>query len=419
MTATSGSGGRRVAVTGVGLVSALGHDLDAVTESLRAERSGIVAIEEWRELGLRSQLSGDFDLEARQQASEIPIRRLETMGRTSMYAVLAAESALATSGLGPDELGRDDFACLVGSGVGALYTIYEGAQQVYAGKARRVRPFAILQGMSSSACAHVTQTFGVGGRSYSLASACATSSHSIGHAFELIRAGIAKRALAGGSEDVDAITAGAFCALRGALSTGFNDRPTEASRPFDTERDGFVLSRGGGVLVLEDLEIARERGAEIFAEILGFGANSDPHDIVQTEPSGRRSGACMAAALADAGLGPGDVDYVNAHATSTPVGDGAEIAALRQVFGNDLPKLSSTKALNGHALGAAGAHELIHCIAMLRGGFLAATTNLESIADNHQDVPFVRSVEDATPRRILSNSFGFGGTNASLVVGAP
>lgn len=409
---------RRVVVTGLGIVSCLGHDLATVTQSLQKQRSGIRVMPEWRELGLRSHLSGDFDIDERVERSQVPARRLETMGKTAMYAVLAAEDAIASAGLETDHLGAMDCACLVGSGVGALHGVHQGAEQVMSGNARRVRPFAILQAMASSANAHVTQTFGIGGRSYSLASACATSTHSIGHGFELIRGGSATRALVGGSEDVEAITAGAFAALRGALSTGYNDRPTAASRPFDEARDGFVLSRGGAVLVLEELEAARARGAEIYGEILGFGANSDPHDIVQTEPSGERAARCMAMALSDAGLRPADVDYVNAHATSTPVGDGAEVSALRRVFGESLPAVSSTKALNGHSLGAAGAQELIHCIGMQRAGFVAAATNLESVAEDHADVPFVREVTEGAPAVVLSNSFGFGGTNGTLVLGS-
>ncbi|MEM6703674.1 MAG: beta-ketoacyl-[acyl-carrier-protein] synthase family protein [Acidobacteriota bacterium] len=416
---STSQGRRRVVVTGVGIVSCLGHDLDAVEESLREQRSGIRQMAEWQELGLRSHLSGDFEIEERVERSAVPERRLDTMGRTAMYAVLAAEDAIASAGLSAAELGAVDCACLVSSGVGALHGVHDGAVQVYGGKARRVRPFAILQAMASSANAHVTQTFGIGGRSYSLASACATSTHSVGHGLELIRGGSATRALVGGSEDVEVITAGAFAALRGALSTGYNDRPAEASRPFDEERDGFVLSRGGAVLVLEELEAARERGAEVLGEILGFGANSDPHDIVQTEPSGARAAQCMEMALTDAALDPSAVDYVNAHATSTPVGDGAEISALRKVFGSALPALSSTKALNGHSLGAAGAQELIHCLAMQRGDFLAAATNLKNVAEEHRDVPFVREVKDGGPDVVLSNSFGFGGTNGTLLLGSP
>ncbi len=407
---------RRVAVSGLGIVSCLGHDLETIETSLREERSGIGTVPAWQELGLRSHLAGEVEVAGRVESSTILPRRLETMGPPAMLAVLAAESAIEDAGLEKEDLASDRCACLVGSGVGALKTVYEGAVEVYAGRPRRVRPFAILQGMSSSASAHVTQTFGIGGRSYSLSSACATSTHSLGHAFELIRAGVIDLAVAGGSETVDATTAGAFAALRGALSTGYNDRPHEASRPFDRDRDGFVLSSGGGVLVLEDWERAVARGIRPEAEIVGFGANSDSHDIVQTEPGGVRAAACMQSALDDAGIEPAEVDYVNAHATSTPVGDVAEIAALRAVFGSDLPAISSTKALNGHALGAAGAHELIHCLAMMHGDFLAACTNLETLEDGHEDVPFVRQVEERAVDTILSNSFGFGGTNATLVL---
>ena len=411
------SRGRRVAVTGRGVISALGHDPDSVSQSLRSGRSGIEFMPEWADLELRSQISGNFEIEDRIKESTVPERRLETMGHTAMYAVLAAESAIAEAGLKAEDLAEDGCACLVSSGVGGLDMVYAGAEAVLNGRSRRVRPFAILQAMSSSANAHVTQTFGVGGRSYSLSSACATSTHSIGHGFELLRAGVIDLALVGGSEDVEAITAGAFCALRGAVSTGYNNRPREASRPFDSARDGFVLSRGGGVLVLEDWERAESRGAAILAEVLGFGANSDGHDLVQTEPSGLRSAACMNSAIKDAGLVPDQIDYINAHATSTAIGDGAEIAASRRVFGTTFPRISSTKSLNGHSLGAAGVHELIHCIAMLQDGFLAGSANLDQPAEEHADVPFLFASEPSTAQIMLSNSFGFGGTNATLVLG--
>ena len=409
----------RVVATGLGIVSCLGNDLESVERSLRAERSGIQPVPQWRELGIKSQIAGTLDLEERIASSAISPRRLETMGPPARYAVLAAESAIAQAALSPEQLASDRCACIVGSGVGALTTVYEGAVEVHAGRPRRVRPFAILQGMSSSCSAHVTQTFGIGGRSYSLSSACASSTHAIGHAFELLRARMVDVAVVGGSEAVDAIVAGSFAALRGALSTGFNDRPQLASRPFDVSRDGFVLSSGGGALVLETREHARARGARALVEIAGFGANSDGHDIVQTEPEGVRAAACMRAALADAGIDPREVDYVNAHATSTPIGDDAEIRALRAVFGSSLPRVSSTKSLNGHSLGAAGVHELAHCVAMMHGGFLAACTNLEQPSPENEDVPFVRSPEAASPAVVLSNSFGFGGTNASLVLRAP
>ena len=414
---------QRVVVTGAGALSSLGCSLKAIEGSLRGGTSGIVEMPAWKELGLRSQIGGDVvgrdDYAAAVEASRFSTRQLEVMGPVAALCALATEQALAQARLANEDealVRREDFGCLVGSGVSSMQSIYDGAHLAYSGKARRVRPFAILQGMSSTVSAHLVRFFGFGGRSYSISSACSTSSHSIGHAYELIRGGRLRAAVAGGGDEVGNITAAAFNALRAALSSGFNDRPHQASRPFDQDRDGFVLSGGAGVLVLESLESARERGARPLVEISGFAANSDDHDMVLPEPTGRAAGRCMRAAIHDAGRTADAIDYVNAHGTGTPAGDTAELSAIREVFGGDgRPAFSSTKSLGGHALGAAGALEAIHCMLMMRGGFLAASANVETPEPAASGLDLVTSTREVETRVHLSNSFGFGGTNASVV----
>ena len=416
---------QRVVVTGCGALSSIGCSIAAIESALRTGTSGIVQMPVWKELGLRSQVGGDVvsrpDYAEAVDASRFSARQLEVMGPVAAQCALATEQALAQAGLdaeGDDFLGRDDFGCLVGSGVSSMQAIYDGGHLALNGKARRVRPFAILQGMSSTVSAHLVRYFGFGGRSYSLSSACSTSAHSIGHAYELIRGGRLRAAVAGGGDEVGNITAAAFNALRAALSSGFNDRPEAASRPFDQGRDGFVLSGGAGVLVLESLDSARERGVRPLLEVAGFAANSDDHDMVLPEPSGEAAARCMVAAIRDAGFDPSRIDYVNTHGTGTPAGDIAELSALREVFGSGAPPFSSTKSLGGHALGAAGALEVIHSQLMMAGGFLAASANVDDPEPAVDGLDLVVSLRETETRLHLSNSFGFGGTNASLVLRA-
>ncbi len=410
---------RRVAITGIGIVSSLGNSFPTIATSLREGRSGLIAMPEWRELGLRSWVAGNVDTAQAIADSGIARRALETMGEVSALCAIAAESAIADAAIDRERMRRADFGCIVGSGVGSMPAIYEGGRLTHQGQARRVRPHSVLQSMSSAPSAHLVQTFGVGGRSYSISAACATSANTIGHAFELIRDGRLESALSGGGEEINLLLASAFSALRIALSSAWNEQPTLASRPFDAGRDGFVLSGGAGILVLEELGAAKRRGARIYGEILGYASNSDPFDLILPEPEGRAAADCMALAIANAGLQPGDIDYVNAHATGTPAGDIAEVRALRKVFGSQLPPFSSTKALGGHTLGAAGAHEAIHSLAMLDGGFLAASANLDQVDPALGDAPVLREPLERSTRVHLSNSFGFGGTNATLVIGGP
>lgn len=407
-----------MAITGLGIVSSLGNDAETVAASLREGRSGIEARPDWREKGLASWVAGALDVDQRSARSALGRKRLERMGAVSALAAMAAEDAIEQAGLSSEARASARFGCLVGSGVGSMPTIHEGGSLIDAGRARRIRPHSLLQSMSSAVSAHLTHAFGIGGRSYSLAAACSTSSHSIGHAFELIRCGALDGALAGGSEELNILVAAAFNAMRAALTTRWNDTPTRASRPFDADRDGFVISGGAGVLVLEEHARATARGATILGEVLGYGATSEPFDLILPEPEGRNAALCMRAALDDAGIEPFEVDYLNAHATGTPTGDVAEVRAAQAVFGEACPPIAAPKSLAGHGLGAAGAQEAIYSLLMMHHGFLAASSNVDRL-DPAIPPGVVLTETAARPSRIhLSNSFGFGGTNASLVLGA-
>jgi 3-oxoacyl-[acyl-carrier-protein] synthase-1 len=408
---------RRVVVTGVGIVSSLGHSFDDVARRLAAGASGITRNEEWAELGLAATVAGSLDgIDDKIAASSLTKRRRAAMGEAALYCCLAALDAVADARLEADDLAAESTACIVGSGIGSTRAVYDGGRQVYGGRPRRVDPYGVLHAMASSCSAAVSNLLGIRGRSYSLSSACATSSHNVGHAFELVRDGLLERAVAGGGEEIAPLVGAAFAALRSALSTRFAATPERASRPFEAERDGFVLSGGAGVVVLETLERALERGATIHGELAGFAANCDAFDLVLPEPEGTQAASCMRAAIADAGIEAAAVDYVNAHATGTVSGDLAEGRALRSVFGGDLPSISSTKSMGGHALGAAGAHELIHCLAMIERGFVAPSINVDRLDPELADLPVLRQTERREIDVAMSNSFGFGGTNAVLVV---
>ncbi len=409
----------RVFITGFGLISSLGNTPDELAESLMGARSGIVEMPGWRELGLASTVAGDIDPSSSIERSELGRRRLDTMGKVAAMSCLATEQALAMARLDRELLASERFGALIGSGVGSMPPIHDGASKLFAGKARRIRPYSVLQSMSSAASAHVVQAFGVGGRSYSIASACSTSAHSIGHGFELVRAGVLDGALVGGAEEVNEIVAAAFCALRAGLSSRYNEEPQAASRPFDRDRDGFVLSGGAGILVLESERHASARHAAALAEVLGFGSNSTAYDPVLPEPEGIAAGRCMELAIADAGIELEDVDVINAHATGTATGDPAEALAIRRVFGEQAPSVVAPKSQFGHALGAAGVLELIASLTMIDQSFVSSCVNLDALDDDLGHLPYVRKPERRKTRIHLSSSFGFGGTNASLVIGAP
>lgn len=408
---------RRVVVTGLGLVSCLGHDYPTVVAALERGESGLRAMPEWAEHGLKSLVAGRLrGLEEKIRAAGLPKKLAPGMSGGALYCCLAARDAVAGAELRSDLLADSRTGCLVGTGTGGTESIHRAGELYFSGRVRRIDPFTVLRAMSSSASAAVANLLGIRGRSYSISSACATSAHNVGHACELISHGILDRAVAGGGEDVSELITAAFQALRMALSTRYNDEPAAASRPYDADRGGFVVSGGAGILVLEELEAARRRGAPIRAEIAGWGANSDGFDLVLPEPEGEQAAGCIRLALDDAGIEPTDVDYVNTHGTGTIHGDVAEVRALKKVFGGGVPPFSSTKSMTGHALGAAGALELIFAIGMLEKGFLAPSINVDTVDPDFRDLPIV-----TTPRRypvttILTNNFGFGGTNASLVL---
>jgi 3-oxoacyl-[acyl-carrier-protein] synthase-1 len=411
---------QRVAVTGLGIVSCLGHDVATVMARLRRGESGLRAMPEWREFNLTSLVAGPIEgLEDKLAAAEIPKRMRGASTRAATYCSLAALDAVADAGLSADELERRRIACLVGNSSPDGHAIHEASQLTFEGRTRRVNPYTCYRAMCSGTSAIVANLLGVHGPSYSISSACSTSTHNIGNAFELVRAGVVDGAVAGGGEDVSELIAGTFQALRVALSTRHNGTPQTASRPYDADRDGFVLSGGAGVVVLESWQAARARGARIHAELAGYAANSDGHGLVLPEPEGRYGAECVRQALADAGVEPAELDYVNTHGTSTVAGDAAEMRAMRAVFGDAMPPFSSTKSMTGHALGAAGAHELIYTVGMLAGGFLAPSINIEKRDPEFADLPIVTATTERRIDTALSLNFGFGGTNAVLVVRRP
>jgi 3-oxoacyl-[acyl-carrier-protein] synthase I len=410
--------GRRVVVTGLGVVSSLGRSYGDVMRRLRAGESGIRAVPEWGKLGVRSLVCGSLgDVDEMRRSAPIPKELLFGMSDAALYCALSALDAVQDARLTPSDLNTIRAGCIVGNGsFGMATSAHAYAKLAASGQARRISPFSVLQCMSSSASASVANLLKVLGPSYSIAAACATSAHNIGHACSLVRSGVVDIAVAGGGEEVDGLIAASFEGMRTALSVGYNDAPVKASRPFDASRDGLVLSGGGGIVVLEALDRAEARGARIRAEIIGYGATSDGHALVAPRPDGALAAACMRLALDDAGIQPDAIDYVNAHATSTVAGDKAEVEALRRVFGDRMPPFSSTKSMTGHALAAAGVHELIYCIGMLEQGFLAPSINIDRLDPDFEGLPLVREATSRAATTIITNNFGFGGTNASIVL---
>ncbi len=396
---------RRVAITGVGLISCLGHDYAEVVRALRSGVSGVRAMPEWESLGLKSRVAGAIvNVDAKLDRAALPKKLLLAMSEASKYCCIASLDAVSDSGLSETEVQSDRTACIVGTGIGSVETVYAGGHQVYSGQIGKLSPFTVLKGMASSSSAAVANLLKVHGRSYSISSACSTSSHSIGTAYELIRFGIIDRAVAGGGEEVHPLIASGFQALRFALSTKYNDRP------------GFVVGGGAGIVVLEDLDQALARGARVHAEIIGFGTTSDGFDMVMPEPTGRHAAKCMLSAIQGSGVSPRQVGAVNTHGTGTLKGDLAEVTAMREVFDEKLPPFSSTKSMTGHPLGAAGALEVIFCVGMLEHQFIAPSINIETLDPDFESLPIVTTQNSTEIETILSNSFGFGGTNASLLL---
>ncbi|HTQ13045.1 MAG TPA: beta-ketoacyl-ACP synthase I [Rhizomicrobium sp.] len=399
---------RRVAVTGMGIVSPIGNNTQEVTASLREAKSGITASSSQKEMGFKCQVSGapaiDFD-------ALIDRRARRFMGDTAAYAFIAMEQALRDSGLEEKDIVNERTGLIVGSGGPSVRNIVQAVDITRENRSpRRIGPFAVPKAMSSTCSAVLSTWFKIKGVNYSISSACATSAHCIGNAAELIQWGKQDIVFAGGGEELDWTLSCLFDAM-GAMSTHYNDTPSKASRAFDKNRDGFVIAGGGAVVVLEELEHARARGARIYAELVGYGATSDGHDMVA--PSGEGAVRCMKQALSTV---RGEIDYVNAHGTSTPVGDVTEVKAMREVFADRIPPVNSTKSLTGHSLGATGAQEAVYSILQMNNGFIAESANIEEIDPEVADAPIVRSrIDNARIERALSNSFGFGGTNATLV----
>ena len=398
---------RRVVVTGMGIVSSIGNNCAEVESALREARSGIVASEEYRELGFRSQVLGSIDIDLE---TEIDRKLRRFMGASAAYNYVAMREAITASGLGEAEISNPRTGLVVGSGGGSPENIVAAADLLRQKGVKRVGPYMVTRTMSSTNSACLSTAFSIKGVSYSISSACSTSAHCIGHGMELIQMGKQDVIFAGGGEELHWSTSVLFDAM-GAMSSKYNETPHTASRTYDANRDGFVISGGGGLLVLEALDHALDRGAPILAELVGYGASSDGFDMVQ--PSGEGAIRCMHQALEGVS---GSIDYINTHGTSTPVGDIQELEALRTVFGDDVPALSATKSLTGHALGAAGVNEAIYSLIMLGGGFMSASANIQDLDPKALGYPIVRATTDAPSlNTVMSNSFGFGGTNATLV----
>jgi 3-oxoacyl-[acyl-carrier-protein] synthase-1 len=397
---------RRVAITGMGIVSCLGNALDDVAAALRDGRSGIRHLAEYAERGFRSQVAGacDIDLDA-----AIDRKQKRFMGDAAAYAHVAMRDAITDAGLTAEQISSPRIGVIAGSGGGSAEWQIEAGDLMRQKGVRRVGPYMVPRTMCSTVSATLATAHAIRGVSYSIAAACATSAHCIGAAADLIRAGRQDLMFAGGGEELHWGLSCQFDAM-GALSTRRNDDAARASRPYDADRDGFVIAGGGGMLVLEDWDHAIARGARIHAELVGYGVTSDGVDMVA--PSGEGAVRCMQMALADVKV---PIDYLNTHGTSTPLGDVVELEAVRTVFGDALPPISSTKALSGHSLGAASVHEAIYCLLMMRDGFMAASANIDTLDERAAGFPILRERVDARLNTVMSNSFGFGGTNATLV----
>ncbi|ACJ29833.1 Beta-ketoacyl synthase [Shewanella piezotolerans WP3] len=394
-------------ITGLGVVSSIGNNKQEVTESLRAGRSGITHSDQFEEMKLRSHVWGDIKLDPKEH---IDRKALRFMGNAAAYAYIAMAEAIEDAGLTEEQYSDPRVGIIAGTGGASSANQVQAADTLREKGVKRVGPYIVPRIMSSTASACLATPFKIKGMNYSISSACATSAHCIGHAVELIQMGKQDMLFAGGSEEVDWTLTMGFDAM-GALSTKYNDTPEKASRTYDADRDGFVISGGGGIVVVEELEHALARGAKIYAEVIGYGASSDGYDMVA--PSGEGAVRCMQMALADVDT---RIDYINTHGTSTPVGDMRELEALRETFGDNLPAIASTKSLTGHALGAAGAHEAIYSLIMMENSFIAPSINIDTVDEKAAGMPIVTEMKQQELNTVMSNSFGFGGTNATLVM---
>ncbi len=398
---------RRVVVTGMGIICPIGNSLDEVAESLREGRSGVEFCQDYKDHGFRSHVHGSLKVDL---DSLIDRRLRRFMGDGAAYNYLAMEQAIEDSGLSEDQVSNLRTGMVMGSGGTSTRNMLSSTDTLREKSAKRVGPFMVPKVMSSTNSATLATPFKIKGSSYTISSACSTSAHCIGHGGELIQWGKQDIVFAGGGEELHWTLTLLFDAMP-ALSSGYNDTPERASRAFDVIRDVFVIAGGGGVLVLEELEHARARGAKIYAELAGYGASSDGFDMVQ--PSGEGAVRCMRLALDEI---DGPIDYINAHGTSTPVGDTSELRAIKEVFGDHVPPVSSTKSLTGHSQGATGAHEAIYSMLMMKHGFIAASANVDDLDPEAEGVPIVTERrDDVRLEQVMSNSFGFGGTNATLI----
>ncbi len=398
---------RRAVITGIGIVSCLGNDKDTVTEALRTARSGITAREEYKEMGMRSHVAARPDIDLKEA---IDRKQFRFMGDAAAYAYIAMRDAIADAGLTDAEVSNERTGIIAGSGGGSSASQVESADIMRDRGLRRVGPYRVTQTMASTVSACLATPYKIKGVNYSISSACSTSAHSIGTALEQIQLGKQDRVFAGGGEEEHWTLSCLFDAM-GALSTKYNDTPSIASRAYDANRDGFVIAGGGGMVVVEELEVAKARGARIYAEVVGYGATSDGHDMVA--PSGEGATRCMQIAKSTVDT---PIDYINAHGTSTPVGDIAELGAVRNAFGEKTPYIGSTKSLSGHSLGAAGVQEAIYTLLMQQAGFIAESAHIEELDEAAAGMAIVQErIDNAKIDTVMSNSFGFGGTNASLV----
>ena len=397
---------KRVVVTGMGIVSCIGNDTDTVLSALREGKSGIKSNQDYIDNGFRSTVSGSINIDL---TEHIDRKILRFMGDAAAFAYIAMKDAITDSGLTEEQVSSERAGIIIGSGGASTASVVESADIIRSKGVKRVGPYRVTQTMGSTTSACLATPFKIKGVNYSISSACATSAHCIGNAMELIQLGKQDVVFAGGGEEEHWTLTGLFDAM-GALSTKYNDTPEKASRAYDSERDGFVIAGGGGCLVLESLDHALARGAKIYGEIVGYGATSDGYDMVA--PSGEGAARCMRQAMANL---DGDIDYINSHGTSTRVGDVAELRAVKEVFGNKVPAISSTKSLTGHSLGATGVQEAIYTLLMMKHGFIAGSANIDTLDAEAEGLPIAKASYDATINGAMSNSFGFGGTNATLV----
>ena len=398
---------RNVVITGVGIKSCIGNTYQEVLDSLKNGKSGITANETYKEMGFRSQVSGNVDL----NFAELIDRKLfRFMGEASAYAYLAAQDAIEMAGISEDHLNSEKTGIVAGSGGSSTRVMVSTADITREKGPKRIGPYAVTKSMGSSISAILGTAYKLKGINYSISSACATSAHCIGHGADLIKSGQQDIIIAGGGEDLHWSSSNLFDAM-GALSSNFNDNPSSASRAYDKNRDGFVISGGSGMVILEEEEHAKKRNANILAKLTGYYATSDGYDMVA--PSGEGALRCMKGAMQNHGS---EVDYINTHGTSTPVGDVAELKAIKELFKNDIPVISSTKSMTGHSLGATGVQEAIYSIMMLKEKFIAPSINIDELCDEAEGVNIATETIEKDVNSVLSNSFGFGGTNASLVI---